>query len=128
MWPKGPPRARGPGDRPAGVTRLRVVALDLDHTPNLAAALDHQDVDVLYVSPLPRVDVQQVTSVTRPGRITSLTGVPRYVEDGVSVGLDVEGDRPQIVVNLAASRAEGADFAAQLLKLAHVLGMSEAAR
>ena len=54
--------------------------------------------------------------------------MPGYVEAGLSVGLDIERDRPQIVVNLEASRAEGADFGAQLLKLARVLGRSEAAR
>ena len=68
--------------RPAGITRLRVVALDLDHTPSLGAALDRQGVSVLYVSPLRAVDVGQVTGATRPGRITSLTGSARLRRGG----------------------------------------------
>ena len=38
------------------------------------------------------------------------------------MGLDVNGMRPQIVINLAASRAEGAIFSAQLLKLVRLTG------
>lgn len=38
-----------------------------------------------------------------------------------SVGIDLTGDRPDIVINLPAAKAEGADFDAQLLKLARVI-------
>jgi hypothetical protein len=112
----------GSAERPAGVARLRAVELDLDRIPDLEQALRQDSVSVLYVSPLRAVELDRVTTVTRPGRITSLTAVPSYVEDGVAVGLDLQGDRPRIVVNLGAAKAEGADFGAQLLKLARVVG------
>ncbi|MCI0688013.1 MAG: YfiR family protein [Sporichthyaceae bacterium] len=99
----------------------RSVLIDLDITPDLGPALRRLEVNVLYVSPLRAVDLATVAAVTRTGQITSLTGVPRYVEIGLAVGLDMKGERPQIVVNLGASRAEGADFSAQLLKLARVV-------
>jgi hypothetical protein len=48
--------------------------------------------------------------------------VPRYVETGLAIGVDMKGERPEIVINLAASRAEGADLTAHLLKLARLVG------
>lgn len=98
------------------------VPIDLDRTPDLAAALKRERIQVLYVSPLRAVRIEDVVAVTRAGRVTTLTGVPRYVETGCAIGVDMKGDRPEIVINLAASRAEGADLNAQLLKLARVVG------
>jgi hypothetical protein len=110
---------------PAGVLstiELSCVAIDLDATSALDSALRLNRVQVLYVSPLRAVSLGDVSAVSRAARITTLTGVPRYVEIGLAIGLDMKGERPEIVINLAASRAEGADLTAHLLKLARVVG------
>jgi hypothetical protein len=116
---------------PAGVIgaiELSCVAIDLDATSALDSALRLNRVQVLYVSPLRAVSLGDVTAVSRAARITTLTGVPRYVEIGLAIGLDMKGERPEIVINLAASRAEGADLTAHLLKLARVVGDEVGAR
>jgi hypothetical protein len=102
--------------------QISCVPIDLDETPDLAAALRRERVQVLYVSPLRAFRLEDVAAVSRAGGITTLTGVPRYVETGLAIGVDMKGDRPEIVINLAASRAEGADLNAQLLKLARLVG------
>lgn len=107
--------------KPAGGTELRIVLIDLDETPDLAETLAKHRVRVLYVSPLRAVDIRTLTAVSRLAGISTVTGVPRYVEAGLAVGLDLKGERPEIVVNLLASRAEGADLDAQLLKLARIV-------
>ncbi|HWB40157.1 MAG TPA: YfiR family protein [Gemmatimonadales bacterium] len=98
------------------------VAIDLDAISTLDSALKRSGVRVLYVSPLRAVHLEDVAAVSRAARVTTLTGVPRYVETGLAIGVDMKGERPGIVINLAASRAEGADLAAHLLKLARVVG------
>jgi len=105
-----------------GAMDLSCVAIDLDATSALDSALKRNRVQVLYVSPLRAVALGDVTAVSRAAGITTLTGVPRYVETGLAIGLDMKGERPEIVINLAASRAEGADLTAHLLKLARVVG------
>ncbi|HUQ14496.1 MAG TPA: YfiR family protein [Gemmatimonadales bacterium] len=105
-----------------GAMELSCVAIDLDATSALDSALERKQVQVLYVSPLRAVPLGDVTAVSRSAGITTLTGVPRYVETGLAIGLDMKGERPEIVINLAASRAEGADLTAHLLKLARVVG------
>jgi hypothetical protein len=76
---------------------------------------------VLYVSPLRGIDISDIIRVSRETGVTTITGVPRYVDEGIAIGLDLKADRPEIVVNLEGARAEGADFTAQLLKLARVV-------
>jgi hypothetical protein len=98
---------------------VSVVTIDLDRD-DLAAALTHSRATLLYVAPLRGADVQQLAGVARAAHVTTLTGVVRYVELGLAVGVRLRGDRPRIVVNLAASRLEGAELAAELLKLADV--------
>jgi hypothetical protein len=105
-----------------GAVEASCVAIDLDATSALDSALKRKRVQVLYVSPLRAVPLGEVTAVSRAAGITTLTGVPRYVETGLAIGLDMKGERPEIVINLAASRAEGADLTAHLLKLARVVG------
>jgi 6,7-dimethyl-8-ribityllumazine synthase len=105
-----------------GALELSCVAIDLDATSALDSALKRKGVQVLYVSPLRAFPLGDVIAVSRAAQITTLTGVPRYVETGLAIGVDMKGERPEIVINLAASRAEGADLTAHLLKLARVVG------
>ena len=106
---------------------IRVVPIDLDATDDISAMLLRDSVRVLYVAPLRAVAISTVAAATRERLVVTFTGIPRYVEQGLSVGIDVNGVRPQIVINLPASRAEGALFSADLLKVARITG-TEAAR
>jgi hypothetical protein len=106
----------GPANRP-----LNVVALDADGKEDLEKGLTRLGVNVLYVTPLRAFDLPSLVAVTRRIKALTMTGVPEYVEAGLSVGLDLRQDRPRILVNLRAARAEGADFAAPLLGLATVV-------
>ena len=106
----------GPANR-----ALNVVTIDADVTEKLDEALTRLGVKVLYVTPLRAFDLDGLVKATRRTRTLTLTGVPDYVEAGLSIGLDLRQDRPQILVNLRAARAEGADLAAPLLSLATVV-------
>ena len=110
------------GRNPNAARVLRVVTIDLDKSDALGATLLREGVQALYVTPLRAVATSAVAAATRQRQVISLTGVARYVEEGLAVGLDAAGDRPQIVINLAASKAEGAAFTGQLLKLARLTG------
>jgi hypothetical protein len=107
---------------------IRVVLIDLDATSDLRAELLRDSVRVLYVAPLRAVAISMVAAATRERLVISFTGIPRYVDQGLAVGIDVSGVRPRIVINLSASRAEGALFSADLLKLVRITGEETAAR
>jgi hypothetical protein len=97
------------------------VGIDLDKVSDLQTVLVQSRARVLYVSPLRGIDIGSIVRVSRETGVTTITGVPRYVDEGIAIGLDLKADRPEIVVNLEGARAEGADFTAQLLKLARVV-------
>lgn len=98
----------------------RVIAIDLERE-DLARRLREEGVAAMYVSPLRAADLKQILEVSRAGHVRSFSGVTRYVSQGVAMGVTLRGDLPQILVNLAAAREEGADYPAQVLKLARVV-------
>jgi hypothetical protein len=51
----------------------------------------------------------------------TFSGVPEYVEEGISVGIDVKNNKPLIVINIKSAKLEGIDFNSQLLKIAKIL-------
>lgn len=103
---------------------VRCVSIDLDNT-TLKEALQDDPLSVLYIAPLRVTDMKEVAAFSRRNKVLTFTGVPDYVEAGVSVGIDTKGDRPLIIINLTSAKAEGSDFNAQFLKLAKVVQTSK---
>ena len=100
---------------------LRVVAVDLGPDSDIEAELKRLEVDALYVTPLRAVAIQRIATATRARHVRSLTAVPGAVADGLAVGLGTRDQRPEILVNLPAAAAEGAEFTAQLLRIARIV-------
>jgi hypothetical protein len=98
---------------------VRVVAIDIDHE-SLVDCLKADQASLLYIAPLRAVDVGTLAGAAVAAGITTVTGVPDYVALGVAVGVRLQRDRPRILINLQGARLQGADFAAELLKLADV--------
>lgn len=109
-----------PGRRIDGLP-LSCLAIEWTSAPDVEAAVVREGVRVLYVAPLRAVAIAEIVAISRARRITTLTGVPEFVEKGIALGIALRAERPLILVHLAAARAEGADFNSQLLKLARVL-------
>jgi hypothetical protein len=100
---------------------VRVVMMNLKSAADLESSLSQWHVDALYVAPLHSLLLQDLLAVSRPKQIRTITGVSEYVEAGVAMGIGEDDFRPVILVNLRASRAEGADLSAQVLQLAKVI-------
>lgn len=107
--------ARGVG----GVT-YRSVTIDLDEE-TLAAGLRRERPDFLYVTPLRGVDIRTIATAAEADGVVTWSGVPKYLTQGIVVGLRRERERPRIMINLKAARLQLCDFSAELLKLAQVL-------
>lgn len=109
-----------PGRRIDGLP-LNCVAIEWTNARDVEAAVVSKGIRVLYVAPLRAVAIEEIIAISRARKITTLTGVPEFVEKGIALGLALRAERPLILVHLAAARAEGADFNSQLLKLARVV-------
>lgn len=99
---------------------IRVESIDLDDE-RLDAALRRLAPTFLYVTPLRAADIDAIVVASRAARVTTMTGVARYVARGVAIGVALHDARPRILVNLEAARLEGADLASELLKLATIV-------
>ena len=97
------------------------VAVEWKDAEQLRLALIRERTDVVYLTPVRGVDLDPITRVARAGRMTTFTGVPLYVEQGVALSVGIVREHPQIIVNLPATRAEGSDFTSQLLRLCKVI-------
>jgi hypothetical protein len=100
---------------------IRYLSIDMSDNNDLAGVLSKNKVDILYIAPLRAMRIETITSLSRAKKMMTLTGVPEYVGSGVAVGIGIKGEKPQIIINLPAAKAEGADFSSQLLKLAKVI-------
>lgn len=65
-------------------------------------------------------NIGTVAQVARRRSVLTLTITTTYLKAGLSIGLSRGEDRLNILVNLPAARAEGADLDAALLRLAEV--------
>jgi hypothetical protein len=101
--------------------KVRFQLLPLGASSDLEQILTRTRPDALYVAPLRSADIDMIAGITRQLDILTMTGVPAYVDDGLSVGLALKSDRPQVCVNLASAKAEGADFSSKLLNIAKVI-------
>lgn len=113
--------ALGTTPSPFGSRRIRWVAIELEKNEDLEEALRRHEASVLYVTPLRGVGLDDIVDAARHARVMTFTGVAPYVGRGLSVGIGIERERPIIIINLAAARAEGADYTSQLLRVSRVI-------
>ena len=104
-----------------GTLPLRYVCIDVDGDQGWSDNPDIDKVDMLYISPLRAMSLDKILQTSTRRRLLTFSGVPDYVASGVAVGFGVRDDKPLIVINLPAAKAEGADFSSQLLRVAEVI-------
>jgi hypothetical protein len=97
------------------------VNIPLSTPANLEATFRDQGVDALYLTDGLSDDLPAIIDLTRRVHISSMSNSEAYRTEGVSLLILVKDNKPTIVVNLSASRAEGMDLSAELLGLAEVI-------
>jgi hypothetical protein len=100
---------------------FRAIAIAYDNPEDLSDAMANDGIDAVYVCPGMDQSLIDLIKVTRGRKVVSMTSQEAFVKEGLSLGIIVEDAEPKLVLNLAASRAEGCDFSAQLLRLARVI-------
>jgi hypothetical protein len=101
--------------------RLRAMVLEYASATQMEGALRSAGVSVMYVAPGNGPNVEELARLARAQHIVTTTGVPEYVPQGIAVGIGVQQDRPQILINLPASRSAGSEFDASLLRIVKIV-------
>jgi len=107
---------------PARRLPVRYFLVEYTTPEGLERSIATRQLDMLYVAPGSARNIGGITKVSHSRGVTTTTGVPDYVRNGVSLGIGVSQDnRPQIFVNQPCSRLEGIEFDASLLRIATVI-------
>lgn len=86
------------------------------------SAAKSDQINMFYLTPGTGPHLDGLLRISLAHRIITTTGVPQYVDKGVAVGIGVkQNDKPDILINLPASKAVGSEFDASLLRMARVV-------
>ena len=111
-------------DRGQTVKQLKIQYYTIEYTnaADLERFVKQKGISVLYIAPGNARNLANLVQLSQELHLTTTTGVPDYVHRGASVGLALAQDKPQILINLQSTRAEGIQFDASLLGLATIVG------
>jgi hypothetical protein len=112
---------RGLGNVKVQGLAVRATQLSFKDAAGLAAAIESQGIDALYVCPGLDAELTGIFEATRRLKVVTMASRQDYVQRGLSLGVFAIDGKPTIVVNLAASKQEGAAFGSDLLRLAKVI-------
>ena len=110
-------------NKPGGIS-FQLIDLDLDGDASQGILLK-KPFAAFLICPLRSVSVTVITEISRRRKVLSMSIVPEYVKKGVSVGIDLNGDRPLILINRASAKLENADFDSRLLHLAKIIDSTD---
>ncbi len=100
---------------------FRATPVPFTSAADLESTLTNMKAAAVYICPNLDGSVGAISDLTRAHSALSFTGVEGQVRSRLSIGLVARAGKPAILVNLASSRAEGADLDPALLRLAEVL-------
>lgn len=75
----------------------------------------------IYVTPGLAEHLGAVTMLTKQRKLLSFTGSVEYVSSGISVGFALQDKKPTVLVNLPASKGEGANLDPAFLRVAKIV-------
>jgi len=103
------------------LNKKKVLVREIDASlGDIKSAIHSPKVDVLIITPLKAFDLNALSKFCKLHKILSFVLSPDYLKNNFSVSLDILGEKPQIIINVEASKTEGANFSSQLLKLSKI--------
>jgi len=100
---------------------VNYLLIDLSKSGGLENSVRNNPPDVLFVLPMRGINIGSITSVSQKYYIMTFTSVPAYMNDGISTCVNMDGEKPVIIINRNSARKEGVDFSSQLLKVARII-------
>lgn len=85
------------------------------------SSMKSKNIDVLYITSDNKSNLSNILKASKNSQVLTITGVPDYVNEGVSVGIGIKNGKPDILVNLSSSKAESHELSSQLLKLCTIV-------
>ncbi len=109
----------------AAFTKAKGSAIDKDATFSIVAVVAYESMPpsekptLIFVGE--GADPAVVTKYTRGNQILSVTNVTSFVERGVTLGVEMEHDKPKVLLNLTSSESEGLNWDPKILKISRTV-------
>jgi hypothetical protein len=100
---------------------FRPIKLPLHNAERLRKTIVQEGIDALFVMGLGKDDLIAVEKAARESKVVTMASQEEQIAAGLSLGVFVIDGKNTLLVNLAASREEGAVFNSAMLKLAKVI-------
>jgi hypothetical protein len=104
----------------SGKSNLTIKEIDLDQQ-ELGEGIENVKPQVLLLCPLRSYTIEDIAALSQKKKILTSSLVAEYVNKQISIGIDIEHDRPHIIINMQAARQEHADFDSRLLRIARLI-------
>lgn len=102
-------------------TQATIHYIDVSDSGDVEEKLQANNIKIVLLLPVRNYDVARLAAVCRSIGATSLTPAPDYLKMGLSLSITLKSNKPSILLNLSAAKAEGADFSANLLNIATIV-------
>ena len=103
------------------INEIPIFLVQVKGYAELPKAIENYGINVLYICPALDAQLDNILKLCKEKTILPITGVPQYAEKGVAVGLDIKKDKPVIIINTTVAKDVGANFSADILKVAKVV-------
>jgi YfiR/HmsC-like len=100
---------------------VNYILIDLSGSAGMEYFVKNSSPDVLFVLPMRGINISNITDVSERYKIMTFTVVPAFMDDGISACVNMDGEKPVIMINRNSARSEGVDFSSQLLKVARII-------
>lgn len=101
---------------------FRVLPIAFESATQLRRDLEAQGAHVVYVTPGHEDNLDAIRHATQQVGALSVTGTRGFAARGLSVGVELAGDRPRIHVNLRSLAEEGHELKSSVLRLSEIVG------
>lgn len=101
--------------------KVNYILIDMSEAGAMENFVRNNTPDVIFILPLRGFNISSITSYSRKYKIMTFTDVPAYMDEGVSTCVNMDGEKPGIMINRISARSEGVDFSSQLLKVARMV-------
>lgn len=79
------------------------------------------DINIVYVTPGDDSFISEIVKKCHMYKILGITGVEEYVQEGLAIAIELNDQKPRIIINKAGAELCGAKLSSKILSLAQII-------
>lgn len=100
---------------------VKAETVPFNSVQSLIKLIDEKGINAIYIDLSAKLAITSIHQVTRASKVPSLVGSKELVKQGSALGVYLLKGKPKIAINLRASKIEGINIKAEILKVSTVI-------